>query len=251
MTEDRTGPTDQPAGGVQFAPTQWSIVLGARGDSATRGPALQRLCSAYWLPIYGYLRRRGHNTTDAEDLTQSFFAYLLESDFLDRPDAAKGRFRGYLIGALKHFLSGHFEREKAQKRGGGVQFVDWGSVDPERELGTIEPTQAQADPGQAFDASWAMVLFQTAFRRLAEEQTAAGKGTAFAKLKGYLSAAPAPGDYERLARELGLTRSHVAVTVHRLNARYRELILLEISATVQDPHDVQDEIRHLLRVLGR
>lgn len=251
MSEDRNGPGGSPAAGAQFLPTQWSIVLAARGSSPTRGAALQRLCSTYWLPIYGYLRRRGHAAADAEDLTQSFFAYLLESDFLDRPDASKGRFRGYLIGALKYFLSGHFERVNAQKRGGGVQFVDWSGVDPERELGTLEPAQPQADPSESFDASWALVLFQTALRQLEEEQAAAGKAALFAKLSGFLSAPPTPGDYDRLTRELGMTRSHVAVSVHRLNARYRELILLEIAATVQDPRDVQDEIRHLLRVLGR
>lgn len=249
MHEEHTGPTKPPAAGVQFASTQWSIVLGARTDSATRGPALERLCATYWLPIYGYLRRRGHTEADAKDHTQSFFAYLLTSDFLDRPDATKGRFRGYLVGALRHFLSGHFERESAQKRGGGVTFLDWSNLHAEAEFNALD--QSQPDPSLAYDASWAMVVFKTAFRRLEQEQTSAGKGTLFAKLQGYLSASPAPGDYDRLARELAMTRSHIAVSVHRLNARYRELILLEIASTVQDPQDVKDEIRHLLQVLGR
>ncbi|HLP00533.1 MAG TPA: hypothetical protein VK163_00805 [Opitutaceae bacterium] len=192
MSEDRNGLVGSPAGSAQFQPTQWSVVLAARGGSPTRGAALQRLCSTYWLPVYGYLRRRGHAAADAEDLTQSFFAYLLESDFLDRPDAAKGRFRGYLIGTLKYFLSSHFERENAQKRGGGVQFVDWSGVEPERELGALEPEQPQADPSESFDANWAMVLFQLALRRLEEEQSAAGKAALFAKLSGFLSAPPFP-----------------------------------------------------------
>jgi len=248
MIEDSTGP-QRPSAGAQFAPTQWSVVLGARSDSATRGPALERLCATYWLPIYGYIRRRGRTPTDAEDLTQGFFAYLLASDFLDRPDAAKGRFRGYLVGTLTHFLSGHFERENAQKRGGGAQFLDWTTLHAEREFSALD--QSQPDPGQAFDSNWAMVVFATAFQRLEAEQAATGKAAQFAKLKGYLSASPAPGDYDRTARELGKSRSHVAVSVHRLNARYRELILLEIASTVQDPQDVQDEVRHLLRVLGK
>lgn len=249
MPEDRTDSNEPPTGGALFAPTQWSVVLGARSDSATRGPALERLCSTYWLPVYGYLRRRGHSGTDSEDLTQGFFAYLLASDFLERPDAAKGRFRGYLIGALKHFLSGHFERQSAQKRGGGVQFIDWSGIDAEREFGSLGSTQL--DPSEAYDSSWALVVFANALRRLGEEQAAAGRTPLFAKLKRYLSSPAGAGDYDRSARELGLSRSHVAVSVHRLNTRYRELILLEIGSTVQDPQDVQDEVRHLLQALAR
>src|SRR5437763_4633676 len=156
-----------------FATTPWSVVLAARRDSAHRREALERLCSAYWLPLYGYLRRRGHSAPDAEDLTQGFFVYLIESDFLERPDPAKGRFRGYLIGALRHFLGTHFERASAQKRGGGAQFIDWTSLDAEHEFASID--QPARDPSEVYESSWALTLLARALQRLEEEQLAAGK----------------------------------------------------------------------------
>ena len=224
-------------------------MLEARRDSLTRGPALEKLCSTYWLPIYSYLRRRGHSAHDCEDLTQSFFAYLMESDFLDRPDPAKGRFRGYLVGALKHFLGKHFEKENAQKRGGGAHFLDWSLIDAEREFSSLG--QSQQDPREAFEMAWAMTVFSTSMRRLEREQSEAGKETQFSVLKRYLSAPPGRGDYEQSAADLGITRTHVAVAVHRLNSRYREIIRLEIASTVQDPADVKHEIAHMLKGLGR
>jgi RNA polymerase sigma-70 factor (ECF subfamily) len=207
------------------------------------------LCATYWLPIYSYLRRRGHSVEDTEDLTQGFFAYLLHSDFLDRPDPAKGRFRGYLIGALKHYLSSHFERENAKKRGGGARFLNWDSLDAEREFSALG--QSQQDPSETYETGWAMALFAEALRRLEREQADAGKSAQFAELRRYLSASPTRGDYDRSARVLGMSRTHVAVAVHRLNSRYREIIRLEIASTVQDPADVKQEILHLLKSLQR
>jgi RNA polymerase sigma factor (sigma-70 family) len=249
MTDDRVA-QDTPGGArALFSPTHWSVVLEARSGAKGRGPALEKLCSTYWLPIYAYVRRRGHSTQDSEDLTQGFFAYLLESDFLDRPDPAKGRFRGYLIGALKHYMSSHFERENALKRGGKAQFLDWENLDAERELGSLG--QGQRDPSETYETGWAMALFAEALRRLELEQAEAGKAAQFAVLKRYLSAAPTRGDYDQSARELGMSRTHVAVAVHRLNSRYRETIMLEIASTVQDPSDVKGEILHLLKALQR
>jgi len=137
------------ANAAAFASTQWSVILAARSDAAGRRAALEQLCRSYWLPLYGYLRRRGHAPADAEDLTQSFFVYLIEGDFLDRPDPAKGRFRGYLVGALRHFLGTHFERAGAQKRGGGAQLVDWTGLDAEREFTAVD--QPQSDPAAAYE----------------------------------------------------------------------------------------------------
>ena len=247
MTEEMVNSGEARPDGAGFSPTRWSIVLGARTNALERGPALERLCSTYWLPIYSYLRRRGHSAADAEDLTQGFFAYLLESDFLDRPDPTKGRFRGYLIGALKHYLGSHFERENAQKRGGKATFLDWDNLDAEREFTAMD--HRQQDPSEAYETGWALALFAQALRRLEEEQVAAGKDEQFAALKRYLSSAPTRGDYDRTAVELGLSRTHVAVAVHRLNNRYREIIRLEIASTVQDPADVKQEMLHLLKAL--
>ncbi len=237
----------KPAAG--FVSTQWSLVLGARSDSGQRREALEQLCAAYWLPIYGYLRRRGHAGPDAEDLTQGFFLYLLEGDFLDRPDPAKGRFRGYLIGAMRHYLGSHFEREGAQKRGGGVRFIDWTGLDPERELAAVD--QESHDPSQAYEATWALTLLARALTRLESEQAAAGRARQFDVLKPFLSSTPTRGDYDEAARTLGTTRTNVAVWVHRLNARYAELVKLEVAATVQHPADVEQEMRHLLQALRK
>lgn len=234
-------------GAAAFAATHWSVVLRARRGSAGRKEALEHLCSIYWLPIYGYLRRSGNAPADAEDLTQSFFAQLIEGDFLDRPDPARGRFRGYLIGALKHFLSSHFERQSARKRGGGIEFVDWHSVDAERAFAGVD--QPQLDPSRAFEASYARALMSRALRRLEEEQRSAGKGRQFDALKPFLTTAPSRGEYDAAARELETSRANIAVWVHRLNQRYSEIVKLEVAATVEDPADVREELRHILEIL--
>lgn len=242
-----TSPALAARSGAVFASTQWSAVLETRSDSSRRREALEELCAAYWLPIYGYLRRRNFSAADAQDLTQGFFVYLLESDFLDRPDPAKGRFRGYLVGALKHFLGSHFERANAQKRGGGATFVDWSALDVERQFAAVD--QPAADPGAAYERSWALTLLGRALQRLEGEQAAAGKARTFEVLKPFLSSTPTRGDYETAARALGSTRTTVAVWVHRLNARYAELVKLEVAATVRDPAEVEQEMRHLLQAL--
>lgn len=232
-----------------FASTQWSVILAGRQTAEGRREALEHLCRAYWFPLYGFLRRRGHAPADAEDLTQGFFAFLIGGDFLDRPDPAKGRFRGYLIGAMRHFLGTHYERAGARKRGGGVRFVEWATVDAEAEYAAVD--QVQRDPAEVYETSWALALLGRALTRLAEEQAAAGKGRSFAVLKPFLSTAPTRGDYDEAARVLGATRATVAVWVHRLNARYAELVKLEVAATVQDPAEVAAEMRHLLQALQR
>lgn len=239
-------PTSAPG---SFGSTQWSIVLASRRDAADRPAALQRLCSAYWLPIYSYLRRRGHAPADAEDLTQSFFAHLLDGDFLDRPDPAKGRFRGYLVGALKNFLGQHFERALAQKRGGGARFVDWTTLDAEREFAAAD--QPQLDPADAYEKTWALTLLSRALHQLETEQSASGRARVFAVLRPFLSTTPTRGDYENAALTLGTSRTNVAVWVHRLNHRYAELVKLEVAATVNSPDDIPSEMQHLLQALRR
>lgn len=232
-----------------FSPTQWSVVLAARSDSGRRREALEQLCATYWPPIYGYLRRRGKTPEDAEDLTQSFFLHLIESDFLDRPDPAQGRFRGYLVGALRHFLSSHFERAGAEKRGGKATFLDWSGLDPESRFAALG--QSQADPADLYETSWALTLLDKALEKLAAEQAEAGRTRQFVVLKPFLSATPSRGDYDQAAFALGSSRTNIAVWVHRLNQRYAELVRLAVAATVQDPAEINEELRHLLTVLRR
>lgn len=232
-----------------FAPTEWSVVLDARSDSAKRRQALERLCRTYWRPLYAYIRRRGHGPADAEDLTQGFFAYLLESDFLDRPDPERGRFRGYLVGALKRYLGSHFERERAAKRGGGVQFIDWASARAEQEFSTL--SGSIADACQAYETSWALTLLACAMRRLEEEQIGEEKQRRFAVLKPFLTSPPQRGDYDRAAGELNARRTSVAVWVYRLAERFSEIVRLEVMASVRDPADVPAELAHLATILRR
>lgn len=225
------------------------MVLASRNDPARRCEALEHLCGIYWRPIYAYLRRRGHPPADAEDLTQGFFLHLIESDFLDQPDPAQGRFRGYLVGALKHFLGSHFERAHAQKRGGGALRVEWTEADAEREFAALG--LHAADPAEIYETSWALTLLGDALRQLEAEQLAAGRDRQFQVLKPFLSAAPSRGDYDQAAATLGSTRTTVAVWVHRLNQRYGELVKLAVAATVQRPEDAEAEFHHLLTVLQR
>jgi RNA polymerase sigma-70 factor (ECF subfamily) len=227
---------------AEFSPTQWSVVLQAHSSSARRQQALERLCKTYWLPLYGYLRRRGNSPEDAEDLTQGFFAYLLESDFLDRPDPAKGRFRGYLLGALRHYVGKEFEKQTAQKRGGPHRF-DCVSIDAEEKFEAID--QPQLDPSEAFEKSWALALLSQSLHRLEAEQAATEKARQFAVLKPFLSATPTAGEYDEAARALNTSRATVAVWVHRLNHRYGEIVKMEVAATVVDPADVNEEMQHL------
>jgi RNA polymerase sigma factor (sigma-70 family) len=244
-----SGDVPTSVAGAHFQTTQWSVVLAARSDSATRRTALEKLCRSYWPPLYHFLRRRGLSPHDAEDLTQSFFACAMDTDFLDRPDPERGRFRGYLVGALRRFMADEFERANARKRGGGAEFLEWNSVAAEEQLARLDTTSA--DPADAYEKSWALTLLARALARLEAEQRAAGKTRAFVALKPFLTENAAPGDYVGLARQLGLTRGAVALAVHRLNQRYAELVRLEVAETVADPAEVKSEMEHLLRALRR
>lgn len=233
--------------GVAFETTPWTMVLAARSDSAGRRVALERLCRTYWGPVYHYIRRRGWTPHDAEDLTQGFFAYVLEDDFFDRPDPSRGRFRGYLVGALKRYLADVREHASAKKRGGGAQWIDWHS--PEAETRLSELGDHPLDPSAAYEKSWALTLLGRALQRLGDEQAAAGRAAIFATLMPHLTSPAGPGDYDRLAGTLGIRRPAVAVAVHRLKQRYSELVRLEVAATVADPTEVKAEMAHLLQAL--
>lgn len=244
-----SGEAGPAVAGMHFQPTQWSLVLAARSDSATRRTALEALCRRYWPPVFHFLRRRGLSAHDAEDLTQGFFATVVDSDFLDRPDPERGHFRGYLLGGLRRFLADEFERANARKRGGGAEFLDWNSSAAEEQLAQLDG--ALADPAAAYEKSWALTLLARALERLEAEQRAAGKADAFATLRPYLTENAAPGDYAALAPRLGMTPGAVALAVHRLNQRYAELVRLEVAETVADPAEVKAEMEHLLRALRR
>lgn len=230
-----------------FATTRWTLVLAA-GDAGTAHEALEQLCRLYWFPLYAYVRRRGHDAHAAQDLTQGFFARLLERNDLAGLTREGGKFRSFLLTALNHYLTNEHERAQARKRGGGLTILslDDGSAEDRYQH---EPVHAES-PDRLFERRWALALMENAVERLAEEQAAAGKGKSFAVLRPFLSREPDPGEYGRLAAELEVAPGTLAVQVHRLRERFRLLVRAAVADTVDSPLDVDAEMRHLLAALG-
>ena len=205
------------------------------------------LCRTYWYPLYAYVRRAGYQQEDAQDLTQEFFARLLEKDDLKSADATRGRFRSYLLGALRHFLSNQKDHDRALKRGGTRRQLSLDYESAETRYST-EPSH-QLTPEHIFDRRWALTLLDAVLDELRREFVADAKQRLFDVLKVHLAGdANAPG-YEQLAGELNMTAGAVKVAVHRLRRRYRELLRAHIADTVLSPQDVDDEIRHLFEAV--
>jgi DNA-directed RNA polymerase specialized sigma24 family protein len=233
----------------RFATTHWSLIVAARGgESAEARDALAALCQAYWYPLYGYIRQQGHAADAAQDLTQEFFARLLEKDFLGALDPEKGKFRAFLLAACKHFLANERDRARAEKRGGGRACLSLDFGDAEARYGR-EPEHAQTAE-KLFERRWALALLDGVLTRLSAEHAARGKGALFDRLRGFLVGERQPGGYAGAAAELGLTEGAVKVAVHRLRQRYRELLREEIGRTLHDPEDIDDEIRALFAALA-
>jgi len=232
-----------------FATTHWSLVLAASGQPSPQARnALADLCRAYWYPLYAFIRRSGHGAGAAEDLTQEFFARLLEKGWLGQADRAKGRFRSFLLTACKHFLANERHRAQAQKRGGDVTHVpiDFHGADARYAR---EPAEAMT-PERLFERRWALALLDHVLSELRAEYTAAGKEQLFETLKDRLGGASDARPYEAVAAELGMTEGAVKVAVHRLRQRYRDRLRDAIARTLDDPAAVDDEIRHLFAVLS-
>jgi RNA polymerase sigma-70 factor (ECF subfamily) len=236
--------------GQWFATTHWSVVLAA-GDqySAQAAGALEKLCSAYWQPLYTYVRRNGHSAEDAQDLTQAFFANFLLKNAVSRARRDRGRFRSFLLTSLQNFLAHEWEKARAAKRGGGIRPLAWDELSAESQYQSeIAPDLA---PDKAFERRWALTLFQQALTRLHAEYQAAGKSDLFEELKGFLSETADAGGYADVAARLNMTAATVAVAVHRLRRRYAELVREEIAHTVASPAEVQDELRYLIGLVGQ
>ena len=205
--------------------------------------ALEELCRTYWFPLYAYVRRRGYSKEDAEDLTQSFFARFLEKNYLAGLSAERGRFRAFLLVSLKHFLINEWDKSQRQKRGGGVTplSLDWQTADTQFQVATT----SEPSPEKAFDREWALALLGKVICRLQAECEAEGRGQQFAELKIFLTAGKGEGSHAAAAKGLGLDEGTVRVTVHRLRKRYRQLLRAEISQTLSDPAQVDEEMRAL------
>jgi RNA polymerase sigma-70 factor (ECF subfamily) len=242
--------SEDGAAAMQFTATHWNVVLAARDGTSTQAAgSLAQLCRTYWYPLYAYIRRKGSSAHDAQDLTQGFFAHLLERSFLNNVDPKKGKFRSFLLASLNHFLSDEWDRARAAKRGGGRTFVSLD--DPNAE----ERYLSEPDPGMTaeriFEQRWALTLLAQALARLREEFAAAGKTREFEQLKVFLSSPSSDGAYDAVAAKLAIPPASVAVKVHRLRRRYGELIRAEIAHTVASPADIEEELAHLFDAVGR
>jgi RNA polymerase sigma factor (sigma-70 family) len=230
-----------------FAPTQWSMILRARGDSAEAGPALERLCRAYLPPVYAYIRREGHEPAEAQDLTQEFFARLLAGESLLAVTPLKGRFRSWLIGALKNFLLSEWRRRTRLKRGGRQRLLSLEEMSPAVRA-ACEP-RASETPETAYERRWAETLLARVAARLAREYDLAGQSARYAALRVYLpQGGPGPA-YVETAAALGLSEAAVKSAIHSLRQRFGQLVRHEVAQTVSDPAEIEDELRALRRAL--
>ncbi len=232
-----------------FGTTHWSVVLTAGHDSAPGAhEALEKLCRAYWYPLYCFVRRQGLSPADAEDLTQGFLAHLLERKALEKVSQQKGRFRSFLLAALKYFLADERDKARAQKRGGGCAVV---SLDEE---GAEERYQQECSDEltaeRLYERRWAMAVLDRAFFRLREEFTAAGKAALYDELRGLQDEVSDAAPYSKVAARLGMPVNTLKSHVHRFRQRYRELLCEEVAQTVASPAEIAEEVGHLIAVVS-
>jgi len=248
MDSDEATPVAQPPRAC-FVTTRWSVVLTAgRSDTTRAQEALSRLCETYWYPLYAFVRRRGHSPEDAQDLTQEFFARLLEHHWVGDADRAKGRFRTFLLTALSRFLANEWDRAQSQKRGGGVAALSLDATVAEERYQS-EAAQTMA-PDRLYDRQWAMTLLDRALNQLGQEHKQSGKAAEFGFLSRFLTAERGAIPYATVATQLGLSETAARQAVHRLRKRFREVFRDEIAQTVAAPEAVEEEIRHLLAALA-
>jgi len=234
-------------GAVAFATTHWSVVLTARGESAAAKEALEKLCRTYWWPLYGFVRREGYKPEEAQDLTQAFFARLLERRDLETVRQERGRLRSYLLASVKNFLSKARHREMTVKRGEGRPLI---SLDDllARERADQEPTH-KLSADRIYERRWALTLLEQVLVRLGAEYEGAGKLPLFDRLKELLAGESGQPSQAKIAAEMRMTENAVKQAFHRLRHRYRQLLHEEIANTVAVPDDVEDELRHFMSVL--
>jgi RNA polymerase sigma factor (sigma-70 family) len=232
---------------MPFTTTHWSVVLEAQSESPAAQKALEKLCRVYWRPIYGFVQRQGIGPEEAKDVTQGFFADLLEHRSLTAVRKEKGRFRSYLLGALKYFLADERRRATAIKRGKGQTLI------PLEELSTHERLDMEpADPvtaEQIYERRWATTVLERVLSRSKDEYRAAGNAALFDSLKQLLPDEPGAPSQADIAGQLGMTENAVRQAFHRFRQRYQSLLREEIANTVATPGDVEDELRHLIAVV--
>ncbi len=232
----------------RFDTTRWSVVTTARDlTSSHAAEALEKLCRGYWYPLYAYARRRGLSAADAEDATQEFFRQLIERNSLGTVDRSHGNFRSFLMVSMNHLLSNEWDKARSLKRGGGHQII---SLDGEEAEGRfVQEAEEKDSPEKAFDRRWALTLLSRALELLRGEFSAAGKLAQFDAFKRFLSEMPGDGDYAALGELLAMDAGRIAVAVHRLRLRYREIVRAEIAQTVTNEAELKSELNHLFESL--
>lgn len=235
-----------PPGRSRFVTTQWSLVLAAARADADDGKALARLCSLYWYPVFAFVRRQVRSAEEAQDLTQGFFTRLIEKRELDQADPERGRFRSFLLSACRHYISNEHDRQNALKRGGGIAAIPIDLLEAE---GRYERALASTDtPERLYERQWALTLMSLVLETLRQEYVEAGNERLFDRLSGFMT--DPEGTQADAARELGMSLSAVKMTVHRLRKRYREALRQCVADTVSSPDQVDDEVRHLMNMVG-
>lgn len=235
------------SGAAQFTTTHWSLVLDAQSESAAAHQALEELCRVYWRPIYCFVQLQGIGAEEAKDITQGFFASLLEHRNLAAVRREKGRFRSYLLGALKHFLADEHRRVMAIKRGKGQQLIplDELSDDEQNAMEPADPVTAE----QLYERRWASTMLERVLGLLKKEYAALGNAALFDSLKQLLPDEPGAPSQENIAAQLGITENALRQAFYRFRQRYQSLLRKEIAQTVATPADVEDELRHLIAVV--
>lgn len=247
MVSEGKGNDSASRSSVQFATTHWSTVLAA-GDSASPGSreALEKLCRTYWFPLYSFVRRKGYSPEDTEDLIQGFLLYLLERHVIDKARPELGRFRSFLLGCLKNYLAQQCDLSRAEKRGGGGQFISIDAAEAESRLLT-EPA-SDVTPEALFDQKWGVTVLAQALKSVEAEYTRSGQASVFQGLYPFLQGDCARLAYRAAAETLGMAEPAIRMAVARLRRRYRDALRNVVADTVSDPKDIDGELRYLIQI---
>ena len=239
----------EPPRRAAFVTTHWSVVLSAQEKASPQSrAALEKLCRTCWYPLYAYVRRYGHSPEDAQDLTQEFFARLLQQNWLARADREKGRFRSFLLMAMKRFLAKEWDKARTLKRGGHIRLIPF-PFDTAETRYAQEPA-ATSTPEQVFEKQWALALLEVVLGRVRKEYADSGRDELFVGLKDTLTGGRSEIPYRELAARLGLSEGAVKVAAHRLRQQYRERLREEIASTVAGPEEVEEELKLLFAALS-
>jgi len=248
MPESATGEVPR-ARAAQFANTRWSLILVSRQhDKPGSREALEKLCALYWYPLYAFVRRKGYDHHQAEDLTQAFFERLLEKHFLAEVKPEAGRFRSFLLAALNHFLANEWDKTQAEKRGGGKTLVSFDS-EPLETRYRLEPVD-HTTPETLYERRWAMTILDQALAQLQREYTADGNGGLFEALKNCLSGGNAPVSRAEIAGQLHINVNSLDTAIHRLRQRYRVALRKQIAPTVNSTEEIDEEVRYLRQIVS-